>query len=494
MDWKNKKLWMAGSVAAVLVIMLCIFLFVGQAREVNVIEFEGEVGVERQTLSDLLAVFIGMRLEEGDFIQTGKTSHVTMTIDQNKIAKLAENSRASFEEVAEGKGGQVTRIYLESGTLINDIKEKLSENVTYHINTPNATVSVRGTYFVVYVGTEEGYEGVVTKINVYEGSVKVENTNGEVVILYADEEENGKEESMDSMLILPSGNHALVGEKEMIVYHSVDYSGLDESDLKRLEELSKEGKSPISLDDIEAQRKKLAGWEEEPVTEEIQSEEQSEAQSEAQPEEESIAQGGEKPKSKPKDDKKEPAAPSEAQITEEGPIDAPVIEVIPVPQEKPLVNQGGGQGGGNHEEGAAPEPSPSEPPPSVSDPSLPPADTYESLLLQVSNLTQIEGQITDLQSKIAIMEEIANGSGDSNWTGQIQQAKTDISQTQGVLDSVVKVNAVLAKVNSLPQPSQITENDRTDVTAARTAYEGLNAEEKTLFPESSLKKITACEG
>lgn len=485
MDWKNKKLWMIGGAAAIAVIVLCIFLFDKHVREVNVIEFSGSVEVERPSITDLLAVFTGMRLEEGDFIQTGKSSSVTMTIDQNKIAKLAENSRASFDEVAEGKGGQVTSIYLESGTLINDIKEKLSEDATYKVNTPNATVSVRGTYFVVSVGAEEGYDGVVTKINVYSGSVKVENMKGEVVILYANkegvEEGNGKEKSVDSTLILPSGNHALVGAKEMVVYDYVDYSGLDDSDLLRLEELVKEGKSPLALEDIEARREQLTGQADETATEEMQDGEQVETEA-ALPEEEIAESPKENTKAKDIEEKSGNEQPKK-EVPGNGSIDAPIIEVVPVPPDKPPVNTGSNQGGESSGGG-----SPQTPPPT------PPEEIYESLLLQITNLAEIEGQMTDLQSKITIMAEIALESGDSSWTGQIQQAQNDIGQTQGILNSVVRVNAVLTRINGLPQPAQITEADRAGVILARGDYEGLTGDEKTLVPDSSLKKMVACEG
>lgn len=490
MDWKNKKLWLIGGAAVIAVIVLCIFLFAKNVREVNVIEFNGSVEVERPTIADLLAVFTGMRLEEGDFIQTRESSSVTMTIDQNKIAKLAENSRASFDEVAEGKGGQVTSIYLESGTLINDIKEKLSEDATYKVSTPNATVSVRGTYFVVSVGPEEGYDGIVTKINVYSGSVKVENVKGEVIILYANEagvkEGNGKEKSGDSTLILPSGNHALVGAKKMVVYDYVDYSGLDESDLLRLEELVREGKSPLVLEDIEAWREQLTGQAEETTTEEMLGGEQVETEA-ALPEEE-IAESP-KENTKAKDTEKNPGNKQpggeqpKIEVPGNGSIDTPIIEVVPVPQEKPPVNTGSNQGGESSGGG-----SPQTPPPT------PPEETYESLLLQITNLAEIEGQMSDLQSKITIMAEIANESGDSSWTGQIQQAQNDIGQTQGILDSVVRVNAILNQINGLPQPAQITEADRAGVVSARGAYEGLTGDEKTLIPDSSLEKMAACEG
>lgn len=151
---------------------------------------------------------------------------------------------------------------------------------------------------------------------------------------------------------------------------------------------------------------------EETKTEEMLDGEQAETEA-ALPEEE-IAEAP-KENTKAKDTEKKPGNKQpKIEVPGNGSIVTPIIEVVPVPQENPTVNTGSNQGGESSGGG-----SPQTPPPT------PPEETYESLLLQITNLAEIEGQMTDLQSKITIMAEIANESGDSSWTGQIQQLGKD---------------------------------------------------------------------
>ena len=85
-----------------------------------------------------------------------------------------------------------------SGAITNDIRNKLSEGSSYEVNTPNSTMSVRGTMFRVAVYEENG--GKYTKVSVFEGKVStrlvykdgtvaaesVDIEKGKEVIIYED--------------------------------------------------------------------------------------------------------------------------------------------------------------------------------------------------------------------------------------------------------------------------------------------------------------------
>lgn len=259
MKWNPKELLSKyrlqigmGTVCVVIVVAF-LLLFGQKERMVSVIEYEGIAEVLKHLQQEAVAVFEGMRIEEGDRLTTGEASSVTMLIDEDKVVRLAENSQADFTAITKASGGEATSIHLENGTIINDIKSKLDDNITYEITTPNATVSVRGTYFVVYVGPAEGYEGIVTRVNVYDGVLAVEGAGGEVTILYGDK---SHEEwiTLESGLEVPSGNRAIVGDKNIYTLSGVDFEGLREKDLDRLAEIVKGGTSAVTLEQIEERR------------------------------------------------------------------------------------------------------------------------------------------------------------------------------------------------------------------------------------------------
>lgn len=234
MKQENRKWYYLGAaVLCIALIIIFLFVFMKKERSVSVFEVLGNAFVQKSRAADEVSAFEGMRIEEGDVVSTGEKSSLTMLVDEDKLVRLDENSTAAFAEIVSANGQESTVIDLRAGTLVNDLQEKLNDNITYKITTPNATISVRGTYFTVYVGSEEGYAGLVTKVNVYAGTVAVEHSNGEISILrgedlqgadYILEWENGVE--------LPKGNRAIVGDKVINLYKGVDFSGLILPDLR----------------------------------------------------------------------------------------------------------------------------------------------------------------------------------------------------------------------------------------------------------------------
>ncbi len=134
----------------------------------------------------------GQNLRSGNAVSVGEGSDLTLALDSDKHVYAAE--RTEFRLEAFGKAGKNSKtiIYLEEGSVLNEIDEKLLDSETYVVNTPNSTMAVRGTTFGVSVSfDEDGF--CYTVVDVIEGEVVVTeldedgNPTDRVETLLADE-------------------------------------------------------------------------------------------------------------------------------------------------------------------------------------------------------------------------------------------------------------------------------------------------------------------
>lgn len=524
MKQENRKWYYLGAaVLCIALIIIFLFVFMKKERSVSVFEVLGNAFVQKSRAADEVSAFEGMRIEEGDVVSTGEKSSLTMLVDEDKLVRLDENSTAAFAEIVSANGQESTVIDLRAGTLVNDLQEKLNDNITYEITTPNATISVRGTYFTVYVGSEEGYAGLVTKVNVYAGTVAVEHSNGEISILrgeelqgadYILEWENGVE--------LPKGNRAIVGDKVINLYKGVDFSGLILPDLDRLEELTREGKTDLTLEEIEEQRVILQNGgampEQEPETETEEAESTTAAGAEEIQTESSepvIAvvpvsdRAQQEPDSRNEDKNKNKSEGTGTDAIQDGTAagaETPAepetdsaaepeteTETIPVQPDTDQSQSGGSNSSGSGGSGGGSDGSVSDNDPgggsgSILDQEM--AD-YKPVQVVIQNKTELEEDIADLQAKKDMLKSI---SGDTVTMravqGRIDNATAALNTAQAKVDAV---NACLDKINAMRYPSQIEASDAVSIQAARTAYDSLTALQKPYVPAASLKKLEKCE-
>lgn len=534
-----------GSVCVVIVAAF-LLLFGQKERMVSVIEYEGIAEVLKHLQQEAVAVFEGMRIEEGDRLTTGEASSVTMLVDEDKVVRLAENSQADFTAITKASGGEATSIHLENGTIINDIKSKLDDNITYEITTPNATVSVRGTYFVVYVGPAEGYEGIVTRVNVYDGVLAVEGAGGEVTILYGDK---SHEEwiTLESGLEVPSGNRAIVGDKNIYTLSGVDFEGLREKDLDRLAEIVKGGTSAVTLEQIEERRAVLqemsgaagkngdgaeepgkqsgeeagSGGErnddgEQPTPEAAETQGGGTKKSETAAGQESGSPARQETGAKEPEKQADGKLP-EQQITEETALpDAGVL--IPgggqqvIPPETGTGNEttsGGGSGGGSGSGGSGNESagggssgdtggsgSGDTTPPAPDDNSAQLAQemaAYAPARLSIDNRTQLETMVADLKGKSAKLGS-AIAPTDTAKLAQLAAINQKLAEAEASIASIDNINNVLDALNALPYPCQITAADAAAVNNAAALYSLLPPTEQAQVPARLQNKLAACQG
>lgn len=513
-DRKTKIAWCVFTAVAVIMAAAAIILFGAGERIVSVLEHEGETSLSRQ--NKRFDIFDGLRIENGDTVYTGERGSVTMSVDENKFVRLGESSQATFEEIVGGKSEQITVIYLETGTLVNDIREKLTNNSSYEISTPNATVSVRGTYFVVYVGEEDGYEGIITRVNVYDGVVEVVNQNGEVAILYADK---SSEDRSDSSATILQGNRAVVGKEKIVINKGVDFTGLNRKDLERLKEIAGAEGAVFTIEELDKIIQELFGDKDLQAGNGYNSEGGHTGNS---------GKGYYSEESETRRDNNEPEVeenPKDSDfIPEHFSQDKVEIEDVlkdlndilenaepteQVKKEETLIakskKKGSASGsnksetsGENTEESSevnteeSSEANTEESSEANTEEfSQPPNEdiVYEDAVIKVTNRDELIVTITELENKIALLKEIATPEQDTD----IRAYEESIQKAKKLLDDVEQVNSVLMMLNTLPMPNEVTDMDRQQIEAARHAYNVLTQEQKALIPARSIEKLEACE-
>ncbi len=137
-------------------------------RSIQIYDMEGTATIERETIGQVDAVE-NLYLESGDRIFVAEDSYVRLKLDDDKYVMVEENSVLSI--VAEGtKEDSKTSITLEQGAITNEIQNKLNENSSYEVTTPNSVMAVRGTVFRVEITYDENGD-IYTKISTFEGGV-----------------------------------------------------------------------------------------------------------------------------------------------------------------------------------------------------------------------------------------------------------------------------------------------------------------------------------
>lgn len=167
----GKIVLVAVPVALVAIIAVIILFLPGKEtgyRTISISALEGTAKAEHNNKT--YDAYLNMVLKEGYSLFTEKDSFVRMLLDQDKYIKLEENSKASFTNLGKNNDGY-TVINLEYGAITNEITQPLSEEDDYIINTPNAVLAVRGTFFRVEVVKNAKGE-TLTDVYTYGGIVK----------------------------------------------------------------------------------------------------------------------------------------------------------------------------------------------------------------------------------------------------------------------------------------------------------------------------------
>lgn len=447
---KNKKFILLLILSAVL-FLSGILLLINREYAISVIEHIGSVIMSKISIHQEVDVYDGMRMEEGDTIRTGKESSALMEIDENKIIKMGEFTNATFEELKTEAGNSVTKIFMDSGTLFNDIKKKLEGNDSYTVTTPNSTVSVRGTYFVIRVGDDPVTGKKYTQVSVYDGTVKM---------TYLDE--NGQQKE----IFVDKGNECTIKDEAAKITQNLDYSQFDEEQLERLLELAieKNGKVGYQQEEIEEQikYKKVKTV----TTKDV------------------IVNSSENSLDSSNNDSSQPEETTETPPQEETPVQTPPEEIkqqeiVPeLPKEEvPLVI----------EEQKLPEgeilPEEQQQQENIILPNPKQYASYQPQKLVVEGVEEAEELYQSINERKETFSE-----------KQLEEIGwSKVQQIHEQVENIKKANEILDAINGLSQPAEITVAEKDDVYEARSMYRAASEEIKKIIPEVSLSKLSDCE-
>jgi hypothetical protein len=116
---------------------------------------------------------VGMMVEIGSTLNTGKNSFCEIVFDEKNVFKIFENSETILDFTTESKG-----IFLKTGAIASVVKRLISftdlKRYRYAVRTPTAVAGVRGTSFYVRVEKDDS-----TYICCCNGAICLEDSAGE---------------------------------------------------------------------------------------------------------------------------------------------------------------------------------------------------------------------------------------------------------------------------------------------------------------------------
>jgi hypothetical protein len=136
----------------------------------TLIDFEGQVLIQKGGENLWLPVEKDMPLEQGDHLKTGAKCFAEILVDDGSQIKLEENSEITLSELsADPQTKSMTAsVYLWFGRMLSNISRLANSRTRFEVQTPTVLAGVRGTDFAVEV-----VDGKQTDVGVFDGEVAV---------------------------------------------------------------------------------------------------------------------------------------------------------------------------------------------------------------------------------------------------------------------------------------------------------------------------------
>ena len=146
----------------ILIASRCSLVFAATARATTMKLEKTEGTVRVTTLNGAVRkITNGMRLYNGNFVETQKASYAFISLDSSKAVKLDQTSNAYFRQ-----NGKKLELLVKKGQLFFNVSTKLKENESMNIRTSTMVTGVRGTCGIVEVVSQR-----VSKLYLLEGKV-----------------------------------------------------------------------------------------------------------------------------------------------------------------------------------------------------------------------------------------------------------------------------------------------------------------------------------
>ncbi len=229
--------------AVVLVLVgIIAFFILGKEEEgyrlIQVYEVNGDATIERESVGSMEA-YENLNLMSGDKVTTMLESYLRLKLDEDKYLLAEEDTVLELTASGDAKQSK-TNINLLQGAVTIQVENKLEDDASFEVTTPNSVMAIRGTVF--RVTTDVDAEGnPITKVMIFEGAVGVQKVDEDGNV----SEETLVQESKEAVIYIDND------EEVLVILDEIEVSELPVEVLEFLKEIAEGGRElSVSLEEI----------------------------------------------------------------------------------------------------------------------------------------------------------------------------------------------------------------------------------------------------
>ena len=180
-------------VAIVIVAIIAAVLLLGKDegyRSIQVYQVNGEVTLERENIG-VMDAYENLNLISGDALETFIESFSRLKLDDDKYVLVEQDSKIEIYATGD-KENSKTDIRLDKGSITVEVENKLNDDSSFEVTTPNSVMAIRGTVFRITVDADENGDPI-TRIAIFEGAVTVQKKAEDGTLSEETRIESGKE-------------------------------------------------------------------------------------------------------------------------------------------------------------------------------------------------------------------------------------------------------------------------------------------------------------
>ena len=152
----------------ILILCLCLNKVDKSYRSIKVFKVDGVVNVVRDNKSQTVSK--DMKLKNNDVVEVKEKSSTVLKLDNDKFVMAKENT--TLRLIATGKKNNTkTRILVDKGGVIVEVKEKLKDSESFEIASSNSVMAIRGTQVSFDVEVKDNK--ITTSFAILEGNTEI---------------------------------------------------------------------------------------------------------------------------------------------------------------------------------------------------------------------------------------------------------------------------------------------------------------------------------
>ena len=181
------------AIAVVIIGIIVAALFLNKEdgyRSIQVYQVNGNVILERENIG-VMDAYENLNLISGDALETFVESFSRLKLDDDKYVLVEQDSKIEIFATGD-QANSKTDIRLDKGAITVEVENKLNDDSSFEVTTPNSVMAIRGTVFRISAATDENGEPI-TRITIFEGAVTVQKKAEDGTLSEESRIESGKE-------------------------------------------------------------------------------------------------------------------------------------------------------------------------------------------------------------------------------------------------------------------------------------------------------------